>query len=162
MTYHVRRAETRDLVELIRLRAELLQEVAHLSARQLAAHLREYKAWLCPRLKRKEVATFVAEKSGVIMATGSVWAREAPPLPGIEGVRSGYVFSMYVRPDFRRKGLGDALLRATLEWATHHGCRRLTLHTTTPAQDFYRNRGFIPTEELGVVFRRTTRREPRR
>jgi ribosomal protein S18 acetylase RimI-like enzyme len=55
------------------------------------------------------------------------------------------ITSMEVRPEHRRRGLGDRMLRALLAWGAGHGATRCYLQTEStnqPALAFYRSRGF--------------------
>jgi GNAT superfamily N-acetyltransferase len=55
-----------------------------------------------------------------------------------------YVEDIFVHPEFRRKGIGKALLKEVAAIAVEHGCRRMqweVLDWNTPAIDFYRSIG---------------------
>src|SRR5580698_5109051 len=55
-----------------------------------------------------------------------------------------YVEDIFVLPEFRRKGIGRALLKHVALIAVEHGCQRLqweVLDWNTPAIDFYRAMG---------------------
>src|SRR2546423_6688911 len=53
----------------------------------------------------------------------------------------GRIGRMAVLGDWRRRGVGTALLQALLERARTRSMRRLTLHAPTPAAGFYRRFG---------------------
>jgi GNAT superfamily N-acetyltransferase len=55
-----------------------------------------------------------------------------------------YVEDLFVLPEFRRKGIGRALLKQVAAIAVENGCQRLqweVLDWNTPAIDFYRELG---------------------
>jgi len=55
-----------------------------------------------------------------------------------------YVEDLFVLPEFRRLGIGRALLKQVAAIAVEHGCQRLqweVLDWNTPAIDFYRELG---------------------
>jgi GNAT superfamily N-acetyltransferase len=55
-----------------------------------------------------------------------------------------YVEDLFVLPEFRRKGIGRALLKRVAAIAVENGCQRLqweVLDWNTPAIDFYRELG---------------------
>jgi GNAT superfamily N-acetyltransferase len=65
---------------------------------------------------------------------------------------------MLVRADRRGRGVGDALLRASVEWAGASGARTLVLHVfphNAPAIALYRKHGFV---ERGLVVGQYRRR----
>jgi len=58
-----------------------------------------------------------------------------------------YVEDLYVRPAYRGRGIGQALLRALEQQAREHGCGRLewaVLDWNRKAIDFYRRFGALP------------------
>jgi predicted GNAT family N-acyltransferase len=59
----------------------------------------------------------------------------------------GHIGRMAVLPDWRRQGVGTALLQALLEEATRAGLSRVFLHAQTSAVDFYARYGFIARGE---------------
>ena len=64
-----------------------------------------------------------------------------------DGVATAYVGSVMVDPDYRRRGVGRALLAAAAEWGREHGIEKLELHV------FPWNEGAIALYEA-VGFRR--------
>jgi GNAT superfamily N-acetyltransferase len=55
---------------------------------------------------------------------------------------------LYVAPERRRRGIGEALLRATMDHAVRHGFMKIRLRTDTlPAAHFYERHGFSRSTE---------------
>jgi GNAT superfamily N-acetyltransferase len=59
----------------------------------------------------------------------------------------GWIEQLYVREDYRRKGLGDRLLATALEWSAGRGLRALDVdigdkHDPAAAQALYGKKGF--------------------
>ncbi len=68
-----------------------------------------------------------------------------------------YLEDLFVRPEYRRRGHGRALLTAVARLAVERGCGRLewsVLNWNQPAIEFYRSVGAIPLEEW-TTFRLT-------
>ena len=101
---------------------------------------------------------FVAEADGRIVGCGG-WSRRSTlyggdqmkstvdPLldPATDAAR---VRAFFVHPDFARKGIGTAILRACLDAAAHAGFTRAELMATLPGVPLYRRHRF---EELEPV-----------
>ncbi len=66
-----------------------------------------------------------------------------------------YLEDLYVRPSFRKKGIGKALLNYLVELAKIKNCGRVewvVLNWNKPAIDFYKSLGAKPMEDW-IVFR---------
>lgn len=55
---------------------------------------------------------------------------------------AGYVQWMSTVPDFRRRGLGRAVLRSVLGWFEERGIDNVELHATEQGAPLYRSEGF--------------------
>ena len=74
-----------------------------------------------------------------------------------QGRRGLYLEDLFVRPEMRGRGIGQALLRELARIATDRGCARMewaVLDWNTPAIDFYASLGAVPMDEW-TVFRLT-------
>lgn len=70
---------------------------------------------------------------------------EGVSLASVVGAGAGHITQICVAPDWRGKGLGYRLLRASLESVRKSGCRRVSLSVTTvnePARALYARMGF--------------------
>jgi GNAT superfamily N-acetyltransferase len=80
----------------------------------------------------------------------SVFEYRRMPRPGRMDSRWGYVSNMFVREDFRGRGIGSALLASLIEAADARGYARLILSPTLRAVPFYERAGFVvPDERAG-------------
>jgi ribosomal protein S18 acetylase RimI-like enzyme len=88
------------------------------------------------RLFGKEpLKLFVAEAGGRIVGTTMINLRE----------KSGYISSVMVHPDYRRKGIAKTLMKNALDYIQKRKKRRAVLHvdsTNAPAISLYANLGF--------------------
>jgi len=61
-----------------------------------------------------------------------------------------YLYSMWVRPSHRGRGLGEGLLKAVLSWAVEEGWKVVRLRVwvdNLPARRLYKRLGFVDTED---------------
>jgi predicted N-acetyltransferase YhbS len=79
-----------------------------------------------------ECLAFVADADGSIVGTG---------IATISGT-VGWIGTIWVDPDWRRRGLGMALTEATIEAADSAGCRTLVLVATDAGLPMYQRIGF--------------------
>jgi GNAT superfamily N-acetyltransferase len=71
--------------------------------------------------------------------------RDAPPIPILVPRRVAVVENLAVREDFRRAGIGSALMDRALRWAEGLGATEIELNVyefNQTAIDFYRNLGY--------------------
>ncbi len=62
-----------------------------------------------------------------------------------------YLDHLYIAPEFQGRGLGDRLLSAAMERAQSSGLPiRLIALVGSPANGFYRSRGFLPGPDDGL------------
>ena len=92
-------------------------------------------------------------------AEGPVGFAEVDLRPYADGCRSspvGYLEGWYVRPGFRRSGVGRTLVRAAEEWALEQGCREMASDTEVgnkTSQRAHQALGYQQVDRL-VHFRR--------
>ncbi|ONI89505.1 GNAT family N-acetyltransferase [Saccharothrix sp. ALI-22-I] len=62
-----------------------------------------------------------------------------------------YLYSMWVKPEFRRQGIGEALVADVLEWAREHGWTLVRLRVfqgNETARRLYARLGFVGNGEI--------------
>jgi GNAT superfamily N-acetyltransferase len=134
--------------------AETQQDLQH--ARELVS---EYLHWLALRLAEEynrhlDIEVWVEETmTDMFLQPGShpVLAYEGPETAGMGCLRKigdemGEIIRLYVRPAFRRKGIGREILECLLQEARSMGHTKIRLGTNTKlmkaAQSLYRSYGF--------------------
>jgi len=77
-------------------------------------------------------------------AIGWTYARTKEREPVYEPARVLHISAVYVSPSYRRQGIGQALLKAVLEWGRSSGCTEAELNVLVdnPARSLYRELGF--------------------
>jgi GNAT superfamily N-acetyltransferase len=84
--------------------------------------------------------TFVAEVDGTVAGTVATGDGD------VTGAAA--VIAMWVDPRYRRRGVGDVLLKTVVEWAEERGYRELFLWVTAvngAAERLYARNGFVRT-----------------
>ncbi len=92
------------------------------------------------------------------IARGGTFLAFIPEVSAPAGLAGGYredpdtmeLVSMYVRPQARGRGVGEALVAAVARWAEAQGAKSLHLwvtETNAPARLLYERLGFSPTDE---------------
>jgi ribosomal protein S18 acetylase RimI-like enzyme len=154
--YRIRPAEPSDIPVLARHRAGMFRDMG-----QLAAHLsdsleRATASFLEVAMARGEYLAWVAEDgSGAPSIVGGAGVQLRPilprPRPGTEDLELGpeaIVLNVYVEAAWRRRGVGEALLRAILDALAVRGIRRVVLHASPDGRRLYERLGFVITNEM--------------
>jgi GNAT superfamily N-acetyltransferase len=98
-------------------------------------------AWLAGEDDRR--TTWLAAVGELPVGMASLFEYRRMPRPGQPSSRWGYVSNMFVRADFRNRGIGSALMTAIITAADERGYARLALSPSTAALAFYRRAGFV-------------------
>jgi GNAT superfamily N-acetyltransferase len=102
-------------------------------------------AWLAVEGDHRTTWLATLGESPVGMA--SVLEYRRMPRPGHPDSQWGYVGNMFVREDFRNRGIGSALLTTIITAADERCYARLVLSPGARALPFYRRAGFIVPDD---------------
>jgi GNAT superfamily N-acetyltransferase len=145
----VRPAQIEDTATI----AQLVRELAEYErlSHQVVLKEADLREQLFGPTPRAEV--LIAEDDGVVAGFALYFSNFSTFLcrPGL------YLEDLFVRPRYRHKGHGKALLRELARIAVQRACGRLewaVLDWNKPAIDFYRGLGAVPMEEW-MIFRLT-------
>jgi GNAT superfamily N-acetyltransferase len=105
---------------------------------ELGARMAE---WIAAEGERR--TTWLAWVDGAAVGMASLFEYRRMPRPGRPPSCWGYVSNMFVRADWRRRGIGTALLRAIVETADERGYARLALSPSEESLPLYRSAGFV-------------------
>lgn len=154
--FFVRPALAADLPHLARHRVAMFRDMGKLAAPQEEPLERATAAYLREALPRGEYLAWVAEDQDAPRAViGGAGVQLRPILPrpieGSDDLELGpeaIVLNVYVEPDWRRRGVGDSLMRALLDALAARGIRRVVLHASADGRRLYERLGFLPTNEM--------------
>lgn len=69
----------------------------------------------------------------------------------VRNKKSGRVNAVYVRPQYRRKGVARQMMQAGLKWMKEKGCVTARLHSSEQGMFLYSAIGFKPRNEMELV-----------
>ena len=67
---------------------------------------------------------------------------------GIGEGRHAIVLNVYTEPEWRRRGVAEALMREVIRWAREERLDRLVLHASEQGRPLYQRLGFAATNEM--------------
>ena len=150
----VRQAVETDIPVLAHHRAAMFRDMGKLVSRQESLLERETAAYLARALPRGDYLAWVAQEPGAAIIGGAgVQLRPLLPRPrtdsdDLELGPEAIVLNVYVEPNWRRRGVADALMRVLLSALDARRIRRVVLHASKEGRWLYERLGFVPTNEM--------------
>jgi GNAT superfamily N-acetyltransferase len=137
----IRRAKIEEIATLLEFESGIIE-----AERPYNPILRETDAHyydLSKLLVSPSTAVFVAENNGEIIATGYVTEKKGEGYMKID--RYAYLGFMYVKPEYRGKGVNQLVLDALIDWGKQQGLTVFLLNVASknlPAVKAYEKAGF--------------------
>ena len=133
-----------DIRQLLAWRREVLSEVfgSEPSQELMEANLRYYDAHIPDNSHQAVVARY----DGVDAGCGGVCFYDELPSPDNPAGACAYLMNIYVRPEFRRRGVAHAIVSRLIHEARTRGCDKIYLESTPIGMKLYQKFGFVPME----------------
>lgn len=91
---------------------------------------------------------FLAVEEGIELGCGAVCIYDEMPSPDNETGRCGYIMNIYVRPEYRHRGVATAIIRKLIAVAKERGCGKIYLESTDMGRTVYRGIGFKEMKDM--------------
>ncbi|KAA0687991.1 GNAT family N-acetyltransferase [Neorhizobium sp. P12A] len=98
----------------------------------------------------RQLATFIAFDEGEAVASVSCQLH-AMPYPVVlkpDVALQGYIWTVYVDPAYRRRGISRKLLAMAIEHLREIGCTTVVLHSSDAGEPLYESLGFAIAKEM--------------
>lgn len=132
--------EIRAIPTLMHWRKEVIETVFGLtpSKRLLVANRRYYQK----NIADGSHIAVVAGTDDADVGCGAICLSEELPSPDNPSGKCAYLMNIYVREEYRGRGVGQSIVRWLVEKARQMGCDKIYLETTDCARPLYRSIGF--------------------
>ncbi len=113
-------------------------------------------AFIAEGRDRHGLVAFLAEEDGDVLGS-AVCQRHLSPYPEVlqPEIRSfGYVWSVFVQPAHRRRGIARALMERAMTYLREVGCTTVVLHSSDAGVPLYESIGFEMAKEMRLAFER--------
>ena len=99
---------------------------------------------------------YAAVQNGQIVgsAGGQIFAGLSPALLTADYRQIGYIWGVYVRPEWRGLGMASALTQTLVEYLHALGCSQVRLHASPAGRPVYEKLGFLPSTEMRILLPR--------
>ncbi len=128
-----------DVETFVQLRIRQLQEEGARCTVDLRPQLLDYYR---RHLVDGTFVSWLAEADGVIVGTSGMSFVEKPPYYGNPSGRIGLLSSMYTVKEYRRQGIGRALLDRVVQEARAYGCGTVQITASDMGVQLYTDYGF--------------------
>lgn len=138
--------ETTVIPTLMHWRAEVIEHVFGVKpSRRLLVANRQYY--------RKHIAdgshvAYIAAVDGRDVGCGAICLTDELPSPDNPSGRCGYLMNIYVREEYRCRGVGHSIVSRLLEEAKNCGCGKIYLETTDTGRPVYESLGFTDLPDM--------------
>jgi ribosomal protein S18 acetylase RimI-like enzyme len=154
-TFLVREATAFDIPLLAGHRAAMFRDMGRLDPNDEAALVRATAEYFRAALPGGQYLGWVAQSSsppepigGAGVQLRPILPRPGPPGGSLELGPEAIVLNVYVEPAWRRRGVGEALMRSVLAELAERKARRIVLHASDEGRRLYERLGFAPTNEM--------------
>ncbi|HLH18529.1 MAG TPA: GNAT family N-acetyltransferase [Bryobacteraceae bacterium] len=145
----LRNATLADLETIVEHRLAMFREMGHRDPAELERAGRvsgEYFAQAIPADTYHAVLAEI-EDAGIV-GGGGVVVVPWPGGPRRSQPRRAWILNVYVRPEFRRRGIARAIMEALVQWCRAEGFDCVSLHASEAGRPLYVKLGFGATNEM--------------
>jgi ribosomal protein S18 acetylase RimI-like enzyme len=155
-SFIIRPADVNDIPILAGHRAAMFTDMGQLPSSSRTPLIDATASYLREAMPRGDYLAWVAETREPSSASvGGVGVQLRPilprPRPGAAELELGpeaIILNVYVEPAWRRRGVGEALVRTVLDALSSRGIRRIVLHASNDGRRLYERLGFAATNEM--------------
>ena len=116
----------------------------------LVSHLKRYYEKAIPA---EQFVGWMAWDNTKAVGIGGLVVREQPGQFDWPEGRLGYVLNMYTLAEYRKKGIGSAIMQKLIDYGKEAGLSRLELHASKDGEPVYRANGFVEHTEPFLLLR---------
>lgn len=104
--------------------------------------------------KHLQYAAFIAELAGKDVGSAACQLFSGPYPMGfqVDKRQYGYIWGVYVAPDYRGQGIAKALTQACVAYLKDIACTKVLLHASPMGKPVYEKLGFEPSNEMILDF----------
>lgn len=141
--FSLRLATKDDIPQIADLRIEFIKEVRLEYPKE---RIVEYREVMCNYLEKEMssgnfIAWLAIANNEIIATSGLITIQRVPQFWNISG-KEAYIMNMYTKPEWRKKGIGTAILEKLIEEAKNRDIIAIKLYATPMGKPLYEKRGF--------------------
>ncbi len=143
-------AQTADFPTIAQFHQEMFREIAReegspWSEETLSALPSAFLDYLVKQSSTQDTMIWCARHGQTLVACACLTVASWPPVPADLAARAGLIHTIYVHPEYRRRGIARQLLETVLEYCRARKVRRLQLGASKAGRHLYEKFGFAPS-----------------
>lgn len=143
---HYRKATIEDIDFLVRSRLEFTYGMRRMEEAASSAEYQELEEncyqYFRQALTENACDVILVETDGDCIGTGIIFYYLSVPSVFNPQGRNAYITSLYVNPDFRKQGIGSAIVQKLMETAAERGFQVVMLNASKMGMPMYEKLGF--------------------
>ncbi len=144
-----RRATANDADLITRHRKAMFADMRDAPESVLDEMAHHFEPWVRRMLANSKYAGWIiSDGDRDIASAGFLVLDWAPHFLDPSGEERGYVLNVFVEPEYRRRGLAQALMTECMDEARRRGIRVVALHASGKGQPVYEKLGFTTSNEM--------------
>lgn len=161
MKVTIRKANPADLDLLLQWRMEVIREVFSIPKNQPTDRLKEENRCYYEKAlaSGRHIACFACVDDQIAGCGGMCLYQEMPSPDNPTG-ECAYFMNIYTRPQFRKQGVGETVVKWLTKQAVQRGITKIFLETSEAGKSLYQKTGFVPMQDMMML--PETRTAPRR
>ena len=145
----IRKATLDEIELLMEWRMEVLHEAFSIPLSKNTGDLeQENRVYYQKALAQNEhIACFAYTEDKIVGCGGICFYREMPSPDNPTG-KCAYLMNIYTKPQFRKQGVGEAIIKWLVEQAIKRGISKIYLETSESGKRLYTKFGFVPMQDM--------------
>ena len=149
MEIAIRKATLEDIDLLMEWRMEVIHEVFSIPPLQNTDEFeQENRAYYQRALAQEEHIACFAYMEDNIVGCGGICLYQEMPSPDNPTGKCAYLMNIYTKPQFRKRGVGEAIIKWLVAQAIMRGIPKIYLETSKAGKQLYTKLGFIPMQDM--------------
>lgn len=146
---HLRTATPGDIETILEHRVEMFRDMGYRDAQQLRLLVQVSREYFASALANGGYHAVLAEIEGAgVVGGGGVVVCPWPGSVDRLQPRRPWILNVYVRPEYRRRGIARSIMQELIDWCRTQGFDCVCLHASEVGRPLYEQIGFQPTNEM--------------
>jgi GNAT superfamily N-acetyltransferase len=152
LSFTVMPATLHDVATIVSHRRSMFAAMGYSDDVALDAMASAFEPWLRRKMLDGDYLAWFAIAHDQSVAAGlGLWLMDWPPHMIGSGGRRGNILNIFVRPEYRRRGIARELMGAALDWCRANAIDHVMLHSSLDGRHLYESLGFAPTNEMRLL-----------